>query len=141
MNQLPRKIAFVEDSDLDYEMSLLAISELSPPPEVCRASTLQAARAMLENQTFDLLIVDINITDGSGIHLVRQLPAAAEKPARQIVVFSTSTNPADRQRALDAGADAFYEKPANSQRFLQTVQEIVTSWGKSSATRHNSSAP
>ncbi|NYZ16832.1 response regulator [Azospirillum sp. RWY-5-1] len=59
----------------------------------------------------DLLIVDINMQKMDGYAMLRRLrrePSLAAVPA---VMISTEEKPADRERALEAGANWYFVKP------------------------------
>ena len=48
--------------------------------EVVTAATLASAQAELANSSFDLIIADVRLPDGSGADLLRQLQARPQKP-------------------------------------------------------------
>lgn len=55
----------------------IALALQTPDRAVAQAATLAQARALLQGQDFALLILDVNLPDGSGLDLVRDLRAAA----------------------------------------------------------------
>lgn len=55
----------------------IALALQTPDRVVAQAATLAQARALLQGQDFALLILDVNLPDGSGLDLVRELRAAA----------------------------------------------------------------
>ncbi len=66
---------------------------------------------MARDQAFDLIIMDVNmpVMDGlSATRLIRQDGANAETP---IAVLSASARREDHRAGLDAGADAYLNKP------------------------------
>ncbi|HEX8470990.1 MAG TPA: response regulator [Brevundimonas sp.] len=71
----------------------------------------QIAVDMAREQAFDLIIMDVNmpVMDGlSATRLIRQTGANAETP---IAVLSASARSEDHVAGLDAGADAYLNKP------------------------------
>ena len=74
----------------------------------CR-STLAQAREALAEERFDLLILDINLPDGSGLDLLRQL--RAEGDATPVLLLTANDLELDEVTGLEAGADDYITKP------------------------------
>lgn len=66
------------------------------------AATCADARALFAAATPELMILDINLPDGDGFTLLRQLHAAADVPA---LFLSARDADADRLLGLGLGAD------------------------------------
>jgi two-component system KDP operon response regulator KdpE len=74
------------------------------------AGSLSEARAILDREVVDLLLLDVHLPDGLGLTLATEL--GRERPDRPaILALTASVLPADQQAALDAGCDAFLAKP------------------------------
>ena len=46
------------------------------------------------------------------------------------VVFTSSSNPQDRQYSIDLGAKDYVQKPTDLRKFVQQVSQIVRTWGR-----------
>lgn len=121
-------ICFVEDSDIDFEMAALAARRVRPDAELRRSTTFHDAVRTLTDDKLTLIVLDINLPDGNGIDVLRRLRLLGLSESVSVVVFSTSTNPAEKQEALEAGADEFVHKPASSPEYLDAVGRIVQRW-------------
>ena len=80
-------------------------------PEVsvaCRPTLAQAREALAEEQ-FDLLILDINLPDGSSLDLLRQV--RAEGDATPVNLLTANDLELDEVTGLEAGADDYITKP------------------------------
>ena len=75
---------------------------------VCRTS-LSSAREALEEARFDLLILDVNLPDGSGLDLLRQV--RAEGDAAPAILLTANDLELDEVTGLEAGADDYITKP------------------------------
>lgn len=75
---------------------------------ICR-STLAQAREVLEEERFDLLILDINLPDGSGLDLLRQVRAAGN--VTPVILLTANDLELDEVTGLEAGADDYITKP------------------------------
>lgn len=89
---------------------------------VCTAADCAAARAAFAAHRPDLMILDINLPDGDGFTLLRQLHAKADVPA---LFLSARDADADRLLGLGLGADDYLTKPFLMQELLLRVQRIL----------------
>lgn len=80
-------------------------------PEVTVAcyTTLAKAREVLAENRFDLLILDINLPDGSGLDLLRQLRTVDN--ATPMILLTANDLELDEVTGLEAGADDYITKP------------------------------
>ena len=74
----------------------------------CRSALTQAREALAEEQ-FDLLILDINLPDGSGLDLLRQVRANGD--FTPVVLLTANDLELDEVTGLEAGADDYITKP------------------------------
>ena len=98
-------ILLVEDDDALSEGIALA---LRAQGTVRRCPTLAEARKALERAGFDLMILDINLPDGSGLALLRERPAGFRTP---VLVLTANDLEIDIVNGLEAGADDYVTKP------------------------------
>ena len=112
------RILLVEDEDLNRTLvkAVLARADITAvrEAEVLDASTLASARERLAGTDVDLILLDMNLPDGDGLNLARELaangmPGGRRKPA--VVAVTASVLPQDRAAAIEAGCDAFLDKP------------------------------
>jgi CheY-like chemotaxis protein len=82
------------------------------------------ALTMLDQQKFDLVILDLNLPGLSGYDVLERCD-----PTRvPIVVFSISSDSADAERALKLGAREFVHKPAALQLYKDVVLQMIRKW-------------
>ncbi len=74
--------------------------------------------------TFDLLIVDMNLEDMTGIDLLKQLPSADLPGAPVRFMLSASDNPEVRAQAKAVGVRRYLTKPLNIKEFIEAIEEI-----------------
>lgn len=85
----------------------------------------QAALELCAGQRFDLIVMDVNMPVMDGLTATRRLRADrgvnAETP---IVVLSASARSEDHQAGLDAGADAYLNKPIDFAALAQVIARV-----------------
>jgi two-component system, OmpR family, KDP operon response regulator KdpE len=100
------KVLLVED---DRELrALLQCSLALEGFQVRSAASLSEARALLEHDGPELLILDLGLPDGDGATLVREVRRSSALP---ILVVSARHLEAQKVALLDAGADDYLSKP------------------------------
>lgn len=72
------------------------------------APTLAEGRALLQRGSWDLLILDINLPDGSGLDLLAQVRHAGRLP---VLILTANNMELDEVRGLELGADDYVTKP------------------------------
>lgn len=91
---------------------------------VCdKAGALEEARQLIAIQSFDLVILDINLPDGSGFDLVRELRRSAN--TTPVLVLSARMGVDDRIDALDSGADDYLVKPFDMRELEARVRAVT----------------
>ena len=113
----PSVLLVEDDHDLCVELATyLANSGFA----VRSAGTLAAACAALA-QVPNLLVLDINLPDGSGLELFREMPAAA----RIGIVMCTGRDDRElRIACLRGGADAYLVKPVDPEELEATLLSV-----------------
>ena len=71
----------------------------------------------------DLILLDIELPDGNGFDITRQVKAMPSPPL--VVLLSVHGDAESKQRGAEAGCDAYVEKGAGWPRLLQTLHEVL----------------
>lgn len=118
------RLMLVDDHAL-IRQGLRTAAEASEDIEVVgEASSLAEARAIVRATKPDVLVVDVNLGDGSGLDLVRELRGADAGVG--LVVLTMYDGDEHLFRALDAGASVFVLKSAPSDDVLAAVRHSAT---------------
>jgi len=91
------------------------------------ASTGADALAIVDREPPDLLVLDVNLPDISGLEVTRRVRAAYPgAPALQILQISnTAVRPADQVLGLEQGADVYLTEPVDADVLIATVQSLL----------------
>lgn len=87
----------------------IAIALTSAEVSVICRSSLTLARETLVEKRFDLLILDVNLPDGSGLDLLRQVRAKGD--TTPVILLTANDLELDEVTGLEAGADDYITKP------------------------------
>jgi two-component system cell cycle response regulator DivK len=89
--------------------------------KIIEAENAQRALKVLETQTPDMILMDINMPDVDGYTLTAQLktrPALRDVP---IIALTANVMRGDRERVFKSGCNGYIEKPIDVDRFLEQV--------------------
>ena len=76
---------------------------------VTLCAALSQARTHLSGQNYDLLILDVNLPDGSGLDLLRELRRAGSRVP--VILLTANDMETDIVMGLESGADDYVTKP------------------------------
>ena len=120
-----RHIFVIEDNAGDVLLIRQILQEQQIPVRIHVARDGSQAMFMLAEGRFqpDLILLDLNLPKISGSWFLEQ-----SNPKVPVVVFSSSSNPADIQGSVELGAKEFVQKPTDLQEYAERVSRIVRDW-------------
>ncbi|HSN98857.1 MAG TPA: response regulator, partial [Candidatus Nanopelagicales bacterium] len=71
-------------------------------------------------------ILDVQLPDGSGIDLLRQIRETPKLSATPVILLSTLAEVANRIEGLTTGADEYIGKPCDTAYLLQRLWQVIT---------------
>jgi DNA-binding NarL/FixJ family response regulator len=117
------KFLCIEDHPLILLGLKLVFAEFYPRAVVSHAETFPGALSILEQERFDLAVLDIDIPGGENVRMMKML---REKQAGlPILIHSAFDEKVYALPYLQAGADGFISKQAPQDEFLNAVQAIL----------------
>lgn len=99
-------LLIVEDDRALGEGVRLALQ--SPALDALLCHSLAEARALLAERPFDLVLLDVNLPDGSGLDLLQELRRTGGPP---VVLLTANDLETDIVAGLELGADDYITKP------------------------------
>lgn len=104
----------------------------------CLATVKQANRFIHSNEltAYDCILIDINLTDGSGLELLREARARSDVP---IIMISGAGDADSRADAISVGADDYVMKPFSVKELRARVHRLHEARLGRSASRQNAS--
>ena len=115
-----KKILIAEDNDSNF---ILMTYILKKYYEYDRAKNGQEAVDMVENGTYDMVLMDIKMPVLDGLEATK---AIREKhPDLPIVALTANAFDSDRQLAMQAGCNDFLSKPVSSDICIKTIRKYI----------------
>jgi CheY-like chemotaxis protein len=112
-NQRPLRILVAEDSPVNQKLALALLRKMGH--QVTIAITGAAAVETWKRETFDLVLMDIQMPEMDGLEATRNIRAIerAGSARTPIIAMTAHAMGGDRERCLDAGMDDHVTKPIN----------------------------
>jgi len=119
----PMKILLVEDSLLIRDTLMEILDNSSDLTVNGIASTQNAAITLLDEQQFDMLLVDIELAQGNGFEVIKHTKKA-EYPFKTpvFVMLTNHTNTQYRKLASDLGVKHFFDKSMDFDLAIETIE-------------------
>lgn len=89
---------------------------------VSGARSFAEADAAVAAEAFDLIVLDVQLPDGSGFDFCARLRQSKDTP---IVFLTASDSEVDIVRGLDLGGDDYITKPFRLREFLSRIQAVL----------------
>jgi len=127
-----KKILIVDD-DVDL-LRGLTIRLKANGYEVVNATDAIFAVSVAMEERPDLIILDLGLPGGDGYVIMDRLNTIAGTIGIPIIVLSAKGASFNRERCLKAGAQAFFEKPADNDELLAAIRKALGEFAVSSTT-------
>ncbi len=120
----PLEVLLVEDNVGDIMLMRQTLAHERVPISIHVAVDGGQAIDILAANQFepDLIILDLTLPQVQGLSFLEQRHSDAP-----VVVFTSSANPQDRQRAFDLGVKDYVQKPSQFDEYAQAVSGMVRS--------------
>ncbi len=120
---MAKRILVVEDNDLNRKLfcDVLRAGGFDVEPVADGELVLNAARAFAP----DLVIMDIQLPNVSGIDLIAALKRDAALAATPVLAVTAYAGKGDEERIRDAGAADYLAKPVSIGPFMAAVRALV----------------
>lgn len=90
---------------------------------IAEAATVAQAYAHIETQTFELIVIDLNLPDGTGVDILRRIKSQGLKV--HCVIATVYDDDAHLLPALHAGADGYLLKDQPGEQLIRDLHGIL----------------
>jgi CheY-like chemotaxis protein/HPt (histidine-containing phosphotransfer) domain-containing protein len=135
------KVLLAEDSPLNQAVARKMLERAGH--EVMLAENGREALALLDGQSFDVVLMDVQMPIMGGFEATGAIreKERATKAHQPIVALTAHAMKGDRERCLAAGMDAYASKPFESEGLLAAIDEAIHRPRGAGASRRVSATP
>ena len=119
----PRCILVVEDNPLNMKLFSAMIG--AQGYEVLQAGSGSAALAVAHRRHPDLIIMDLQLPDMSGLDVTHELKAAADTHEIPIIATTAYASQGDEALIRASGCDGYMAKPIAISEFLALIEAFI----------------
>jgi DNA-binding NarL/FixJ family response regulator len=121
-----KKVLIVDDSRIVRERLAGLISELPTVEVIGDAGNVADAVKKIRRLRPHIVVLDIAMPGGNGIQVLEAI-RRLRQPRTHIIMLTNFAQQAYRERCLELGAEYFFDKSAEFQEAVETIQELSRS--------------
>ena len=123
------RILLVEDNTINQILAQRLIHKRGH--QIVVANNGREALAALESQSFDLIMMDVQMPEMSGLEVTAEIRRREMETGEHIPIIATTASAMkeDKERCLEAGMDAYIPKPIEREILFETI-DMLTGYSK-----------
>ncbi|MBK9289253.1 MAG: response regulator [Flavobacteriales bacterium] len=120
------RILLAEDNKLNVMVARVELENIIPGLHLDVAANGQLALDMLQDNAYDLLLMDVQMPVMDGYEATRAIRAMTGEKARiPILAMTANVMQAEVQQCLDAGMDGFVPKPFRQEALVEAIRKVL----------------
>jgi signal transduction histidine kinase/DNA-binding response OmpR family regulator len=125
VEERPLHILLAEDNTVNQRLAVRLLEKRGHSTVV--ACNGKEAVALLEQQPFDLILMDLEMPEMSGLEATAAIRARERQNGGHIPILALTAHAmkGDRERCLAAGMDGYVAKPVQSRELYQAIADLV----------------
>lgn len=134
----PGVILLVEDNPNDVELTLAALDENRPSPEVFVVNDGGEALDFLYRwgayrarpaANPRVVLLDVKLPKANGLEVLERIKSDPNLKTIPVVMLASSREERDLLRSYDLGTNAYVVKPMSYEEFIEVLGEVDLCWG------------
>jgi two-component system, cell cycle response regulator DivK len=122
-NNIAPRLLLVEDNPVNIQLMCRRLERQGY--EVVVAADGETAIALAEDQSLDLVLMDISLPGLDGWQVTQELRKMDRTATVPIIALTAHTSAEDRQHCLDSGCNDYELKPVNFEQLLKKVERLL----------------
>lgn len=127
-----KKIILVEDNLDDVRLTKLAFENLNIPAQFVHCTNGEELLDFLKDEplsNINYILLDLNMPKLNGFDVLNTFLKDENLQKLPVIVFTTSSNPADIKKCYETGANAYVVKPFDFTDLEKSIGAISSFWG------------
>lgn len=116
------KVLIAEDDELSATYLSLILKDKTREIYICKSGA-EAVDYMMKHKDVDLVLMDLKMPGMNGYEATRKIRQFNHKVA--IIAQTAYALVGDKDKALDAGCDAYISKPINAKELLKLIDKVI----------------
>lgn len=123
----PLRILVVDDNAINLQVAQLQLHKIWPQARITTADSAAQALIFLDQQAFDVALVDMVMPDMDGLELTQHIRQhmGGETSRLPVLALTANTHPAEREQCLAAGMDDVLHKPMDAEQIQRLIGRHV----------------
>jgi CheY-like chemotaxis protein len=117
-------VLIVEDDAFIRDITTIKFSEHAYETVACASA--EAALLAIEARAFDILLLDLDLPDMSGLDLLKAIKSHPHGTATNVIVFTNSDDASLKQQVTDVGVIGLFAKASTPYEELFALIESAT---------------
>lgn len=122
------RILIVEDNPDDQSLTQRGLRKSTVEVVVAKDGALALEMLAASEHLPDLVLLDLKLPKIDGSEVLRQLRSNVRTSKLCIVVFTSSSEPADIARCYALGCNSYVIKPVTYEDYIDAVRSIAAYW-------------
>jgi CheY-like chemotaxis protein len=120
----PLRILLAEDNVVNQKLALRILQQMGYRADL--ASNGIEAVESVERQTYDVVLMDVQMPEMDGLEATRKICARWQSQERpRIVAMTANAMQGDREMCIAAGMDDYLTKPIRVERLLEALNNVA----------------
>jgi two-component system sensor histidine kinase/response regulator len=134
------RVLVVEDNLVNQQLAVRLLERWGHEVRLCPNG--HEALAALEDETFDVVLMDVQMPEMGGMEATAAIREKEKLTGEHLPIIALTAHAmkGDRERCLAAGMDDYVTKPINTQRLFQAIEEAVSAFPQKSSAAGNEPA-
>ncbi len=122
-----KNILIVEDNAPSMLLTCALIKRILPTAAISKATDGETALALLNSQTFDLIVLDLVLPDINGIIIAEKVRTTPNHPNFKTPIIALTANvfPIVQEQCMKAGINNFIPKPTSEATLRETIEKYL----------------
>ena len=119
------KVLLVEDNEINMQVAR-ELLEAQGLTVVCANNGMEALHA-LEGETFDLVLMDVQMPELDGYQATRRIREEPHLAKLPVIALTAHAMESEREKCLAAGMDGYLTKPIDPDKLVETLNQWIDS--------------